>query len=445
MTSSFLHAEEKMNLGEIRDLQLARLKKQVERCYEYVPYYREKFDELGLKPDHIKTLADVTKIPFITKDELRHFYPNGLLAVDVEKVNHYHLTSGTTGTPVSIGYTQADWERSAQLMARILNCYGLKKGELLYQGYGYGLWAGGPISEAGAKALGARVLPVGGGRTNAAVQWIRDFGVSGLTVTPSFMIYLLETAHKMGIDPKQEWKSLKMGIHGGESWSFGLRKKIEDNLHHGFRANNIYGMTEAGGPIVAANCPESYAEGYLHIWADSYLIEIVNPESGEPLEFGQEGELVVTNLDREAAPLLRFRTRDLSAFKEDPHSCICGRTGHPLLKQITGRIDDVLKVRGTMVVPGRVEHIISEMEGTGQSWQFVVDREEGKLDTFTIQMEVAEAIWADQLKRDIFADQAAKKVSEEIGLRVFVEIMEPESLPRFEGKAKRVIDKRPHL
>lgn len=444
MTSSFLHAEEMISLPEIREIQLDKLKRQVERCYQSVPYYREKFDEIGLKPSHIKTLSDITKLPFITKEELRHFYPNGLLAVEVEDVVHYHITSGTTGTPVSIGYTKNDWERSGQLMARTLCCQGLKKGELLYQGYGYGLWAGGPISESGAKALGARVLPVGGGRTNAAVNWIRDFGVSALTVTPSFMIYLLETAQKMGIDPKQEWKSLKFGVHGGESWSSGLRKKIEDNLHEGFRAYNLYGMTEAGGPIVSANCPVSYEDGYMHVWADSYLIEIVDPQTGEPLEFGQEGEIVITNLDREAVPLLRFRTRDLSALKEQPNSCKCGRVGHPLLKHITGRIDDVLKVRGAMVVPGRVEHIISEIEGTGQSWQFVVDREEGKLDTFTIQMEVADDIWGDQTKRINFADLVAKKVTEEIGLRVFVEIMEPESLPRFEGKAKRVIDKRTH-
>lgn len=444
MANNFLHAEEKMDYREIKELQLNKLKRQVERCYN-VPFYREKFDEVGLRPSHIQTLSDITKIPFIAKEDLRHFYPNGLLAVELEKVCHYHLTSGTTGIPVTIGHTAGDWERSAQLMARTLNCQGLKKGELLYQGYGYGLWVGGPISEAGAKALGARVLPVGGGRTDAAIIWIKDFGVSAITVTPSFMIYLLETAKKNGINPKKDWQSLKMGIHGGESWSSGLRKKIEEEMPEGFKAYNIYGTTEAGGPIVSASCPESIEEGYMHVWADAYLIEIVDPESGEPVGHGEEGEIILTNLDREAAPLLRFRTRDLSSLKDNPYDCPCGRKGHPLLKNIAGRIDDVLKVRGTMVVPSRVEHIISGFEGTGKAWQFVVDREEGKLDTFTIQMEVAENIWPDLPNRERFAATVAQKVTGEIGLKVNVEIMEPGTLPRFEGKSKRVIDKRKHL
>ena len=444
MASTFLHAEEKMSYQEIVELQLNKLKKQVERCYS-IPFYREKFDQVGLKPSHIKTLSDITKIPFISKEDLRHFYPNGLLAVEFENVCHYHLTSGTTGTPVSIGYTSSDWERSAQLMARTFNCQGLRRGELLYQGFGYGLWAGGPIAEAGAKALGARVLPVGGGRTDAAVLWIRDFGVSALTVTPSFMIYLIETAKKSGIDPKKDWQSLKIGVHGGECWSLGLRKRIENEMPQGFRAFNIYGSTESGGPVVSTNCPEALEDSYMHVWADSYLIEIVDPNSGEPRDFGQEGEIVLTTLDREATPLLRFRTRDLSSLKEDPYDCACGRIGHPLLKHITGRVDDVLKVRGTMVVPSRVEHIITSIDGIGKAWQFVVDREEGKLDTFTIQMEVADEIWYNPSNRETFAVSVASKVTGEIGLRVNVEIMESESLPRFEGKSKRVIDKRDHL
>jgi phenylacetate-CoA ligase len=445
MPERFLHAEESIDVGKMKELQLAKLKSQVERCYEKVPFYREKFNQEGLKPDHIKSLADITKIPFITKDDLRHFYPHGLLAVELEQVNHYHLTSGTTGTPVSIGYTSADWEYSSQLVARTLNCQGLRPGELLYQGYGYGLWAGGPISEAGAKAMGARVLPVGGGRTNSAVQWLRDFEVNALTVTPSFMVYLLETAKNNGLDPKTDWKSLRIGVYGAESWSFGLRKKIEDSMPQGFRAYNIYGMTEAGGPTVATNCPYSYEDGYMHLWADAYLVEIIDPESGQTLPPGEEGELVLTTLDREAAPMLRFRTRDLTSLKENQAGCHCGRVAHPLAKHITGRLDDILKVRGTMVVPSRVENIVCNIKGIGQAWQFVVDREEGKMDTFTIQMEVQPAIWENQVRKAEFADLVSQRVTDEIGLRVQVELVKAESLPRYDGKAVRVIDKRKYL
>lgn len=439
---NYFHLEETLSRDELKELQLRKLKHQVGRCYENVPYYRAKFDAAGLKPAHIQRLTDITKIPFTTKDDLRHFYPDGLLAVPLEKAAHYHLTSGTTGTPVTIGYTAADWERSAQLMGRILACQGLRPGELLYQSYGYGLWAGGPVAEGGAKAMGARVLPVGGGRTSAAVQWIRDFRVRAITCTPSFMVHLVETALKEGIDPQKDWTLLKLGIHGAESWSRGLRDKIEAALPEGFRAYNIYGMTEAGGPMVAANCPVSYEESCMHVWADAFLLEIVDPETGEPVAPGQEGELVMTTLDREAAPMLRFRTRDLTAFKENPYDCPCGRGGHPLIKHIVSRLDDVLKVRGTMVAPGRIEDIISRICGVGDMWLFLVDREEGKMDRLTIQFEATPSFGADPEMKHALAKQVVQKVTDAIGLRVEVDLLPPGTLIRFEGKAKRVIDRR---
>jgi len=392
--------------------------------------------------EHIQSLAGITKIPFTTKDDLRYFYPDGLLAVPVEKVAYYHLTSGTMGTPVTIGYTQADWEQSVQLMGRILNCQGLRLGELLYQSYGYGLWAGGPIAEIGAKALGVRVLPVGGGRTSAAIHWLKDFRVRAITCTPSFMLHLVETALKEGVDPKKDWAALKLGIHGAETWSRGLRDKIEAAMPDGFHAYNIYGMTEAGGPMAAANCPVSYEESYLHVWADAFLFEIVRPETGEPVEPGEEGELVMTTLDREAAPLLRFRTRDLTAFKESPYDCPCGRRGHPLMRHIVERIDDIIKVRGTMVAPSRIEDIISRIPGVGEMWLFVVDKEEGKMDRLIIQFEAAPAYWENPEKKEALEKQVIQKVTDAIGLRVEVDVVPPDSLKRFEGKAKRVIDRR---
>ncbi|MEW5898080.1 MAG: AMP-binding protein [Bacillota bacterium] len=444
MEQNFFHRrDETMSRAEAQEMQLRKLKWQVARCYENVPFYRRKFDEVGLKPEHIQKLSDITKIPFLTKEDLRQFYPHGLLAVPFEKVCHYHMTSGTTGLPVTVAHSFSDWERLAALQARQLVMQGLGPGDLLYQGYGYGTWIGGPSVDIGAHAAGIRVLPVGPGRTNAAMGWLKDFAANGITCTPSFMVYLIETARKEGIDPRKDWPTLKMSNMGGEAWSLGLRDKIERAMPPGFKAHNQYGTTEVGGPVAAASCPYSQLEGFAHTWADAYLAEIVDPESGESLtEPGQEGELVLTTLEREASPVLRFRTRDLTAFKENPYDCLCGRRAHPLLKWFTGRTDDILKIRGTMVAPRRIEDIITRIEGVGEAWMIVIERPEGKMDNLTIQLELEPALWEDPIRREEMEKFVAQRVSDELGIRVDSLVVPPNTLPRFERKAARVMDKR---
>lgn len=439
----FHHRDETMSRSDAGEMQLRKLKWQVDRCYRDVPFYRRKFDQAGLKPEHIHNLSDIAKIPFLTKEELRQFYPHGLLAVSLDKVCHYHMTSGTTGLPVTVAHSFSDWDRLAALQARQLVMQGLRPGDLLYQGYGYGTWIGGPSVDIGARAAGIRVLPVGPGRTNAAMGWIKDFAANGMTCTPSFMIYMIETARKEGIDPQKDWTGLKMSNMGGEAWSMGLRDKIERAMPEGFRAHNQYGTTEAGGPTVAASCPYSQLEGHVHAWADAYLAEIIDPETGESLsEPGQEGELVLTTLEREASPVLRFRTRDLTAFKENPFDCPCGRRAHPLIKWFTGRSDDILKVRGTMVAPRRIEDIITRIEGAGEAWIIVIERPEGKMDNMTIQLELVPAFWEDQAKRQDLEAFIGRRVSDELGIRVDATVVPPNTLPRFERKAARVVDKR---
>ncbi|KUO78278.1 MAG: hypothetical protein APF81_25355 [Desulfosporosinus sp. BRH_c37] len=438
----FDQAVETMNHQDMRELQLRKLKWQVERCYNTVPFYKKKFDEIGLRPEHIQQLEDISRIPFMDKSELRQFYPQGILAVPCEQVRHYHMTSGTTGTPVTVAHSDKDWKRLAELQARQFIMQGLKPGDLLYQGYGYGTWIGGPSADIGAHAAGIRILPVGPGRTNSTVSWLKDFEANGITCTPSFMIYLIETARNLGIDPRSDWSTLRMSNMGGEAWSLGLRDKIESAMPVGFSAHNQYGTTEVGGPIVAASCQASQTEGYAHVWSDAYLVEIVNPESGEALEAGETGELVITTLEREAAPILRFRTRDLTAFKENPFDCSCGRQAHPLIKWFTGRSDDILKIRGTIVAPRRIEDIITRIEGVGDAWLIVLERPEGKMDNLKVQLELLPSVWEDELGRQDRQRVISSKLSDELGLRVDVEICNPNSLPRFERKAARVVDKR---
>lgn len=443
MNHCFFHqATETMGLQEIREMQLSKLKWQVQRCYDDVPFYRRKFEKIGLKPEHVQSLQDLSKIPFMDKEELRQFYPHGILAVPLNKVRHYHMTSGTTGTPVTIAHSASDWKRLAELQARQFIMQGLKPGDLLYQGYGYGTWIGGSSGDIGAHMADIRVLPIGPGRTNAAISWLKEFAANGITCTPSFMIYLIETARNLGIDPRQDRSTVRMSNMGGEAWSLGLRDKIESAMPEGFRAHNQYGTTEVGGPIVAASCQESQPGGFAHVWSDAYLVEIVNPDTGESLEFGETGELVITTLEREAAPILRFRTKDLTAFKENPYNCTCGRHAHPLIKWFTGRADDILKVRGAIVAPRRIEDIITRIEGVGDSWLIVLERPEGKMDNLTVQVELLPAVWEDETRRLEIQGLISSKVSDQLGLRVDVEICAPNSLPRFERKAKRVIDKR---
>jgi phenylacetate-CoA ligase len=426
---------------EMEEIQLEKLKWQVKRCYEQVPMYRKKFDQLGLKPAHIKKLSDIQKIPFTEKEELRQFYPDGILAVPKKKICHYHMTSGTTGTPVTIAHSYNDWQRLAQLQARQFVMQGLGEGDLLYQGYGLGTWIGGGSAEIGAHMAKIRVLPVGPGRTEVGMQWIKDFGVNGITCTPSFMMYILEKAREQEINPQKDWQTLRMSNMGGEAWSLGLRDRIEKNMPAGFMAHNQYGTTELGGPIVGASCPVSQEEGYMHSWADAYLIEVIDPETGASKEPGEEGELVVTTLEREAAPILRFRTRDLTSLHAEPFNCTCGRRSHPLLRWLTGRTDDIIKVRGTMVSPRWVEEIITRIDGVAESWLMEIERKAGRMENMTVRLELVPANYENEDKKNELRKLIANTLSSKLGLRVDVEVALPGELPRFERKSARVVYK----
>ncbi len=418
----------------IADIQLRKLKHTVQRAYDSVPYYRQVFDQHGLKPGHIRTLADVRLIPFFEKTMLRQLQPYGVLAVPPAQVSRVHATSGTTGRPCMVAFTARDIELVAELGARHLSCCGLGAGDLLYQGYGYGMWIGGWAFEQAARRVGMAVFPAGPGRSVMAMEMLRDYGMNAITCTPSFASYLLEQAYERGVNPQAEWR-LRAGMLGGETASKAIRKRLQEGMPAGFMPYNVYGTTELGGPFVGVSCPYGAEDGTLHIWSDHYLVEVVDPDTGDPAEFGQPGELVVTTLDREAAPMLRWRTRDLTAWPENPFDCPCGRGGHVRVASVTGRSDDMIKLRGAMVFPSQVEEIVSNTPGTGPGWLLVVDKDRA-LAQATLHVEVPAP---DESAGAAVRDLLISRLREVLGVRIPVELAALASLPRYEGKARRVL------
>ena len=418
---------------KLRELQLERLKKVVKRVYENVEFYRKKLDKAGVKPEDIKSLEDIRYIPFTTKQEMREVYPFNLFAVPLDEVIEIHTTSGTTGKPVVAGYTKEDIEIWSEVMARCLTMMGVNNKDIIQIAYGYGLFTGGLGFHYGAQKIGATVVPASAGNTRRQVELMKDFGSTVLACTPSYALYIAEYAkEELGVDPTTF--KLRVGSFGAEMWTEEMRKEIEARL--GLKAYNVYGLTEIIGPGVGHECV--YQNG-IHIWEDHFLIEIIDPETGEPLPEGEEGELVITTLTKHAMPVLRFRTRDLTKIIKG--DCDCGRT-MVRIERIKGRTDDMIKIRGVMVFPYQIEQAILEVQGVEPHYQIIVTRPY-YLDEMEVRVEMNKEVFSDEVKKiEELRKKLEKKIESAIGVRVKVTLVEPKSLPRSEGKAKRVIDKR---
>lgn len=424
---------ETMPTTELRKHQLKKLKEQVKHCYENSAFYRKKLDMAGLKPENIKTLDDLQKIPFTVKDDLRDNYPLGMLAVNPVEIVEIHASSGTTGNPVIGAYTQNDMEVWQELMARTLYTAGSRKTDVVHIAYGYGLFTGGLGFHYGAQKIGAMIVPASGGMTQRQIKLMKDLGATVLCCTPSFAVYLAEAMVKEGVNPKKDLK-LRIGLFGAEPWSEKIRDRIEEEL--GIEAFDIYGLTELCGPGVSIECN---AHNGLHIWEDHFIVETIDPETGEVLSPGEEGELVFTTLTKTGIPMLRFRTRDISVVETE--KCDCGRT-HARMMRVTGRSDDMLIIRGVNVFPSQIEYAIMSFPEIAAHYQIVVDRP-GALDTFTVKVELTEkASKNKRLDKNALKLALQERIHGITGLTAEIEIVECGAIPRSEGKAKHVIDLR---
>ena len=419
----------------IEAIQLKRLQATIERVYATVPFYRDKFREFKVSPENIKTLDDLRRLPFLTKQDLRDNYPYGLFAVPMDQVVRIHASSGTTGKPTVVGYTQRDINTWAELIARALSSGGASRGDIIHNAYGYGLFTGGLGIHYGAERLGASVIPVSGGNTQRQITIMKDFKPTILTATPSYTLHLAEVAKDMGVDFRT--LDFKSGIFGAEPWSSGMRDQLEEDL--GLKAVDIYGLSEVMGPGVAVECVE--ARNGLHIFEDHFIPEIINPDTGEVLPYGETGELVFTSITKEAFPVIRYRTRDITRFIQEP--CICGRT-HVRMEKVSGRTDDMLIIRGVNVFPSQIESVLMEIDEVEPHYQLEVDRK-GALDTLSVKVEVNEKIFSDEVKNlKSLEKRISYRVKETFGVSVRVQLVEPKSIQRSEGKAVRVIDRRKH-
>ncbi len=424
---------ETMSRDTLESLQLKRLQDVVTRVYNKVPYYRAKMDDAGVSPTDIKTLADIQKLPFTTKEDLRKNYPFGLFTVPMDEVVRVHASSGTTGKPTVVGYTKADIKLWAELMARTLSCGGATSKDMIQNAYGYGLFTGGLGAHYGAEALGATVIPISGGQTKRQITLMQDFGSTVLLSTPSYALNIAEAMAEMGVDPKK--LPLKIGIFGAEPWSEKMREELEKQLD--IKAIDIYGLSEIIGPGVAAECIEE--QKGLHIFEDHFLPEIVDKDTFEPLPVGEAGELVFTTLTKEAFPVIRYRTKDISRLIDTP--CSCGRTFRRMPK-ITGRTDDMLIIRGVNVFPSQIEHVLMGVEGVEPHYQIIVDRK-GNMDTMEVLVEVSENIFSDEIKQlERLNKTIQAEIKDLIGSNCKISLVEPKTIARSEGKAVRVIDKR---
>ena len=418
----------------LESLQLKRLKATVDRVYATVPFYKKKFDETGLKPSHIKTLKDLRLLPFTVKTDLRDNYPFGLFSVPMESVVRVHASSGTTGKPIVVGYTRRDIDTWAELMARTLTAAGIHKGDIVHNSYGYGLFTGGLGAHYGAERIGASVIPISGGNTKRQIMIMKDFGPTAITCTPSYALHLADVARDMGIDPAKDFK-IRVGCFGAEPWSEKMRDQIEKIFN--IDAVDIFGLTEVIGPGVSSECIE--AKKGLHVFEDHFIPEIIDPKTGEQLPYGEKGELVFTSITKEAFPVIRYRTRDLSCLS--PELCVCGRT-FVRMERITGRTDDMLIIRGVNVFPSQIESALMQIEGLEPHYQLIVDRK-NNLDTIEVQVEVNEKIFSDEVKQlEVIEKRVVHDIKEMFGVSCKCTLVEPKTIQRSEGKAQRVIDKR---
>jgi phenylacetate-CoA ligase len=419
-------------IPQLRDLQLRRLKTIVYRAYESVGLFRHRMIERGLNPGDVQTLNDIRKLPFTVKTDLRDTYPFGLFASPMSEVVRLHASSGTTGKPIVVAYTQEDIDVWANVMMRSFAACGLHRGDIIQNAYGYGLFTGGLGAHYGAEALGATVIPISGGNTDRQIMIMKDFGVTAICCTPSYFVHLIERAGEMGVDMKR--LPLRAGVFGAEPWTEGMRKHIEANSN--VKAYDIYGLSEIIGPGVGVECEQ---QAGLHVFEDHFLMEIVNPDTGEPCPDGTPGELVLTTLSKMAMPMIRYRTRDITYINAEP--CRCGRTIRRI-NRITARSDDMFIIRGVNVYPSQIETALLTVEDTLPHYQIILTREKG-LDQVEVQVEVTSQAFSDEIRAlEGLRNKLSKAIERTLGIRVLVSLVEPHTIQRSEGKAKRVIDKR---
>jgi len=423
---------ETMAPEDLRNLQTKRLQNLVRTVHAKVPFYKKKMDELRVTPEDIRDVKDIVRLPFTTKDDMRDTYPYGLRAADPKDIVEIHTSSGTTGKPVVSAYTRNDIELWSEVMARTLSMGGVTNHDVIQNAYGYGLFTGGLGVHYGGRKIGANIIPISGGNTKRQVTVMADFRSTVLTCTPSYALYLAEAVREEGISISD--LSLKAGFFGAEPWSENMRTEIEEKLR--VKAYDIFGLTEIIGPGVAAECEN---QNGLHIFEDYFYPEVINPKTGEPLPVGEKGELVITTITKEGTPILRYRTRDITYLEEG--GCSCGRTSRRM-HRLLGRTDDMLIIRGVNVFPSQIEQVLFEIEGVEPHYQLVIERN-GQLDDLEVQVEMNESLFSDEIKNlEKIEQKIEHRLHSTLSIHANVKLVEQKSLPRSEGKAKRVIDKR---
>lgn len=435
-----LSAPDYLPKQQLQELQLQRLQQMAAHAYDNVALYRDRMNAQGIAPGDIQSLADIAHLPFTFKSDLRDTYPYGLFAVPLEDVVRVHASSGTTGKPIVVAYTQSDLDVWANVMVRTFASCGLHRGDIIQNAYGYGLFTGGLGAHYGAEALGATVIPISGGNTDRQIMVMKDFGVSAICSTPSYFLHILERAPELGVhfnrpgDNSHGNLRLKAGIFGAEPWTEGMRQHIQEKS--GIRAYDIYGLSEIIGPGVGSECS---AQAGLHIFEDHFYPEIIDPETGRPLPDGEEGELVLTTLSKWAMPMLRYRTRDITSIETEP--CSCGRTIRRI-RRIGRRSDDMFIIRGVNVFPSQIEAALLAVEGAMPHYQIRLTRK-GGLDQISVEVEVTPAIFSDKVGAlERLQQKLSHAIENIIGIRAALRLVEPNTIERSMGKARRVIDER---
>ncbi len=428
-----MHKNENLSPDALRALQTERLQKVTRHVYENVKYYGSVFDKLGMTPEDMKSLEDLRSLPLTDKETLRLHYPFGMFAVPMAEIKEIHASSGTTGKPTVVAYTESDLRVWSEVMARSIACAGGTRDDIIQNAYGYGLFTGGLGVHYGALELGAAVVPMSSGGTQRQLQLMQDFGTTILTCTPSYSVYMAEQARSAGMDPRQS--TLRIGIFGAEPWSDGMRREIESSWD--LKAYDIYGLSEIIGPGVAVECP---GQDGLHVWADHFLPEVIDPDTHEPVPDGSDGMLVITTLTKRATPFLRYATKDIVSLTHAPCPA-CGRTA-PRISRIKGRTDDMLIIRGINVFPSQIETVLMGIEETLPHYQIIVTRQNA-LDEIEVQVEVNEKVFSDEIRGlEALGRRIRREIESVLSIAVKVKLVEPKTLARSEGKAKRVIDNR---
>jgi phenylacetate-CoA ligase len=419
--------------ADLKELQSGYLRKLIPYIYNNCAVYRRKLDAAGVKPDQIKSIDDIKRLPITTKEDMRDNYPYGLFSAPQDQIAEIHVSSGTTGNPTLVGYTRADVKLWGEVMARAFCCAGAVPGDTIQIAYGYGLFTGGLGSHYGALEMGLRILPTSSGQTARQLKLMQDFKPRIIACTPSYVLYMAEEARTLGIDPaKGNWK---IGVFGAEPWSDAMRHEIESIWN--MLATDIYGLSEIIGPGVAQEC--QYKDG-LHVFSDVFYPEILDPKTGQEVPEGEPGELVVTTLTKQGIPLIRYGTRDIVSIRYD--KCRCGRTS-PRISKIKGRTDDMIVVRGINVFPSQIEHVLVGIEGTQPHYQIIVDRQAHQLDEVEVLVEVDEKFFSDEIKQlNVMREKIRKEIQNVLSIGVKVTLVEPKTIARSEGKAKRIVDKR---